>query len=580
MKLLFKSLAVTLILSLFIGSFIFGPPLLNESNVYKQFWTEFLIAGFSIVCILELWTKKSFKFSFNLLDAVIVLLLCNYILVVLYYNPNSLIRNPPIFYALIYFISKLALSNLKSSDLIFCKRFFFLIIPLVVLAHLGIVYLQLSGLSNILNRHSPYGSTFGNPDMLGAYLVTLLPFCLMQERSMKTIGYIACLLSLSTLLILQARSAIVAIYICGIVWIIVNKILKLRTIIIISVFSCILLFLLIIWHPDSVFGRFFVWFTSLKMIFVKPFGWGLNAFEKYYPEFQAGYVSSQESLPTILSPEVVHSPFNELLNIGVSTGIPGLMLYTLLLGLLFYHMKRLNDRLLYPILAFFIISLFYFPFKISPLVCLVIPLVAVASFRIKTRLQKELTGSFMKLIYMILLVLSLLLAIESVNNYNNYRRWQMAYSLSSKEDSILESEKLFSELYPDLLTNGRFLISYSDVKLLTGNYQDALHLLEEAKYYYCDITISLKLAKLYEKEGHYEKARKMYDLAINLAPRQMVATYEKILFLQKIEENAEAYNASIELLNRPISASSYADPYIIRNRLRRLVLDYERTNTK
>lgn len=578
MKFLSRGLAITCILILLSSSFLFGPPLLNECNYNKQYWIAFFIAVFSIVWILCLWFKKEpFNFQFNLLDAVIVLLLIDYSLVALCQKSTLLIRSVPFYYALYYFMSKLVLYNLEERDFEDSKQFFIIMVPFIILAHVAIIIIQRVGLSPLINSYSFVGSTFGNPDMLGAYLVALLPFCFIQKQSMRIFGYAVFLLSLTILILIQARSAILAITICGFVWLLLNKPMKLKTIITLSVLPVLLLILLIIWHPESVFGRFFIWFVSIQMITMKPLGWGLYAFDKHYPEFQASYLSANKDVANLISPEVVHSPFNEFINIGVTIGLIGLVLFIFLVGLIIHYGIKSKDQVFYPMLSFLIISLFYFPFKISPLVSLIIPLVALISIRSHNLLQRRLPEYCYKGGLVFIFLAASFLAVKSISEYTHYKQWQEAYSFSLKDDDIIKSKQLFSELYPAMKSDGRFLITYSNLKYRQGNYEDALQLLEEAETYFCDITLSLKLAKLYEKLGFYEKAEKKFDLAINLAPNNMTAAYEKILFYHNIGEYQKAYKASVELINKPVRRSSFADPFIIRSQLKKLILNYEQS---
>jgi hypothetical protein len=472
----------------------------------------------------------------------------------------------------------LVLSNLEERDFEYYRQFFLIIVPFVILIHISVITIQMLGFSPLIDSYSTVGSTFGNPDMLGAYLVALLPSCLIQKRSMRIFGYAVFILSIIILILIQARSAILAIVICGFVWLILNKPTKLKAIILSSVLSGLLLIVLIIWHPESVYGRFFIWFIATKMIIVRPFGWGLYAFDKHYPEFQASYLSTNKAVTNILSPEVVHSPFNEFLNVGVTIGIIGLILFIILVGLIFYYGIKSKDRVSYPVLAFLIISLSYFPFKISPLVTLIIPIVALISIRSHNLLQRRLPEYYFKIILAFLLVMVSFMAVKAISGYTSYNKWQEAYSYSLEDDGTIKSKQLFSELYPVLKMDGRFLITYSNLEYRQGHYVDALQLLEEAESYFCDITLSLKLAKLYEKLGFYEKAEKKFDLAINLAPNNLTAAYEKILFYQNIGEEQKAYKASVDLVNKPVIKSTFADPYIIRSQLKKLIMTYEQRN--
>ena len=112
-----------------------------------------------------------------------------------------------------------------------------------------------------------------------------------------------------------------------------------------------------------------------------------------------------------------------------------------------------------------------------------------------------------------------------------------------------------------------------------GEYAEALKLLEEARRYFCDVSLALKLARLYEQTGHFDQAEKHYDLAVNIAPQRFNAHFEKLLFLVRINEYKQAYQECIKLYNKPIQETAYADAYIIKKRVIEMIRQYEENGT-
>jgi hypothetical protein len=479
---------------------------------------------------------------------------------------------------LLYFTSVFIVRKSSNSESDNLKNSFLILALVTIVAHILIVVFQQIRIFPSLHGYFNNGSTFGNPDMLGSYFAVLLPFCFMLKGNWKRKGYIVFLISILLLVLIQARSAIFALILCGLLWLILNKRISKRLVIISFSIAVVLLVLLIYWHPESVYGRFFIWFISIKMIIQKPFGWGLFAFEKHYPEFQASYVSVNQNILKVINPDVVHSPFNEFLNVGVTLGIIGLLLYITLVILVFYYAIKSQSWLIYPIFIFFVISMFYFPFKIAPLLVLVVPLLSVISGRIKVASKKKLSVSG-KILFIPLILLSLFFVSSSVSKYKNYKNWQQAVMFLRKGD-LIESERMFSSLYPAMKENGRFLITYANLKYRQGHPGKALRLLKEAESYFCDKTLSLKFAKLYAELGMYEQAEEKFDLAINIAPNSFTAPYEKILFLEDIGEHERAYHESQDLVDKTIRSSVYADPIIIKSRLKRLIRNYELQNNE
>jgi len=417
---------------------------------------------------------------------------------------------------------------------------------------------------------SYWGGTFGNPDMFGSYLAVLMPFCLMQLRSFKIFGITVYFLSLVILILIQARTSLVAQLGCGLIWILLNLRNKLIVTLIIGTLSIVLIFLLITWHPESVFGRFFIWFVSIKMIILKPFGWGLFAFERDFPLFQASVLPEAESMMKLFTPEVVHSPFNEFLNMGVTIGVIPLVLFLVLCYIIFLNLVKMKAIIIYPMLALFIISLTYFPFKIAPIIVIIIPLIAYISHKDPNCLHLKFSRFYGTILLLLMFIASLALSMKTINTSRFFNRWQYCYSLMPSAESNLELEHIFVQLYPELRTEGRFLVTYSNYLIGMGKTYEGLELLEEATYYFCDITLYLHLAHLYEHLGFTTLAEEKYDLAMSLDPSKLKAAYEKVLFLQRTEQLNEAYLAILEILSRPLEDSVFADNYIIIKYLNKL----------
>ena len=562
----------------FFSSFLFAPTFLNGNVVIKQFGAELIISVFSILgCCAALIKKNLSEIKLNIIDLLVILLLFTYTgsLLIFKYSPDD--HSLPYYYVLLYFISVSIVH--KSDNTESFKKSFLILVLLTIVAHIVIVALQQIKILPPLHGYFNNGSTFGNPDMLGSYIAVLLPFCFMQKDKLKKAGYVVFLCSIILLVYVQARSALFAIILCGFLWFILNKGISKKQFILLFSIAVVVLGLLIFWHPESVYGRFFIWFISIKMIIQKPFWLGVMAFDKHYPEFQASYLSNNTGILNLINPDIVHSPFNEFLNVGVTLGITGLLIYLIAVALVFYYAVKSGSRMIYPLFIFFILSLFYFPFKISSLLVIVVPLFSVVSARSKPIITKKLPD-FGNYILIPVFMFSFYVAFNSVSHYRNYKSWQQAVLFFKDDGNLTKSEELFTALYPEMKENGRFLITYSNLKYKQGFPDKALALLEEAELYFCDIVLSLKLAKLYEELGMYEQAEDKFDLAINISPNNFTAPYEKILFLQNIGEHERAYFASLHLIDKPIRNSVYADPIIIKSRLRKLIDSYELQNSK
>ncbi len=234
-----------------------------------------------------------------------------------------------------------------------------------------------------------------------------------------------------------------------------------------------------------------------------------------------------------------------------------------------------NNKLVYPLLVFLIVSFTYFPFKITPLLILVIPVATLVSVQSKPVIKLFIPSAIKRLVVGLLLVISSILLIQHTAEFLEFKKWQNAVLFSKEENRASDSEKLFNELYPKMKTNGRFLITFSNLKYIQNDKKEAIKLLEQADNYFCDIVLSEKMAKLYQELGNYEKAEEKFILAENIAPDRFSTSYDRVLFYIDTHQNLKAYELCRDILDRPVKKQIYADPYIIKSKVRKIILAYE-----
>lgn len=450
------------------------------------------------------------------------------------------------------------------------------IVPVVILLHILICGLQLVHVIPSFHSYFSVGSTFGNPDVLGAYLSILLPFCYTRPKQ-RIFKYTVLLSGVILLLILQARTALVATIITGCLYLLLSGKITGKQLVKWLLFPFIAsVALLIWWHPTSVSGRLFIWFTASKMMVEKPMGWGLYAFEKHYPEFQSNYVATHR-ITDLFNPDLVHSPYNEFLNAGVTLGFAGLLLLILFALFMIIAAYRARTPFLYPICVFLIISLSYHPSKIIPLVIILILFIAIIlnSNRIKPICTINIRHKA------IVLIPVMAIAVLCVgNSWLSYNRWQAAVQNTQNEKHWNEANIQFEKIYPMMKGNGRFLITWADLQYKMGNTSGSLSLLKEAEHFFCDDIFLKNMAALYEETGQITEAKQALDKAVNIIPGAFNIAYERILFLQRTGEHQEAYREAIKLYNKPVKSSYYVDPFIIKSKLKTIIQSYQEEQIK
>lgn len=203
--------------------------------------------------------------------------------------------------------------------------------------------------------HGRIVATLGNPNFLGGYLATLLPFILFQNnRTSRLLIAFRAILSVGiviTIFFTQSRAAFLAVIVLGIVFLYrLFKRLSIPQKIILSfgIFLCIGVFTLKFQTVSSILTRGSFW--DNRVIIWK---YGVQAFLK--SPF-LGY--GQENFELILPPELfmkADNAHNIFLETAISSGIAGVLLF---LGIFYNSFKRAPYPVKLSLLAFLITAQF------------------------------------------------------------------------------------------------------------------------------------------------------------------------------------------------------------------------------
>lgn len=446
------------------------------------------------------------------------------------------------------------------------------IAPIVIMLHLLLCILQYLSIFPNFNSYFEIGSTFGNPDMLSAYLAVLLPFCYISNK-WKIFRIIVISLTVFLFFFLQARTAIVATvatillyYICRL------KISKMY--VVVGMLMLIIGFVFLVhWHSISVLGRFYIWIVALSMVVSKPFGWGPYAFEKYYPEYQSKFTIEHPEIANALNYDVVHSPYNEFLNVAVTIGVVGLIFYLLFTISVLIVAYKTKSLLLYPLLAFQFVSLSYFPFRIIPLTVIYIICCSIVIGTANALFRIRITYSFSRLKLLTFCVLIPVIICFSLGIFS-FGYWRKAVEQSSDIETYNQACESFEKSYPFLKNNGRFLISFAELKHKMDD-KTSLLLMEQANHYFSDVAFLHNLAVLYEQDGRIKEARQKYEIAINMSRNNIDILYSYIQFLQRIGDDEKVYQLSSQLRKKLMNSPSGFKNELILKRLNKLISSYE-----
>lgn len=564
---------IFLIILLVFPSLVISTGILNANVFIKSIMGFLFIDLISLIIFINLIINKNvIKVVLNTTDLILLFLLLS--IIISLGNNHHLY---PIITSIIYYVAVRLYLIDNNTEFNSILEKLILASPYIVCLNIIIIILQQLSLFPPLHKFFNNGSTFGNPDMLANYLSILVPFCFMRGRKSKWLfGFVVGILALVLFVYIQARSALFSLFLCLLLWLIMEKRINRKQIILSVVLIFFLLYGLVYLQPLSVVGRFFIWQMSVGMILKRPFGWGTNAFEKWLPEYQVSYFTSHPDTTGAMTSDIVHSPFNEFLNIGVTFGVFILFLYICLNFSVLRNALMYKSRLIYPLLIFTLLSLTYFIFKITPIILLMVPMVAAVSGSNKIQSAGFLFVKIRKPFLVIVIVASVFGISNTVTSYINFKKWQKAVVYSQNKENRQEAEKLFNFLYPKMIDNGRFLITFSNLKYVQGDNVLAIKLLEKADKCFCDIILATKMAGLYYELGFLEKAEEKFTLAENIAPDRFLSSYEKVLFYRRTKQDKKAYDLCKEIIKRPIKEQVFADPFIIKAKARRMISAYEK----
>ena len=516
----------------FLISFATASGELNENFYVKLFLFELI---FIIMFVWRTLQGKKVCDSNVLIGVSDILILCLLVIYLCFYIDmyNNIIENSIFLIYLLFYFSSRFWSGEKTVNILID------IVPLVIVFHLLFCALQYFSILPNYNSYFKIGSSFGNPDMLSAYLAVLLPFCYISDK-WKVFRIIVIVLTISLFFFLQARTAIATTVMTILLYYVCRMKVSRICILIGTVMLILGIVLLIHWHNISVLGRFYIWIVALSMMVTKPLGWGPYAFEKYYPEYQSKFTIEHPEIANALNYDIVHSPYNEFLNIAVTIGIVGLIFYLLFTVFVLITACRTKSLLLYPLLAFQFVSLSYFPFRIIPLTVIYIICCSIVIGAANAPFRVCIICSFSKLKMLAFCLLIPVIICFSLGVFS-FGYWRKAIEQSSSIETYSIACESFEKSFPFLKNNGRFLISYAELQYRMGNKQKTSLLMYRAEDYFSDIAFLHNLSMLYEEDGKICEAKRIMDLATNMSPSNINITFAQIQLLQRVGDVKQAY---------------------------------------
>ncbi|WP_214073567.1 O-antigen ligase family protein [Mucilaginibacter sp. dw_454] len=317
---------------------------------------------------------------------------------------------------------------------------------------------------------------------------------------------------------------------------------------------------LLICKKNSALGRVFIWELSAKHAFGSPIvGIGYGEFPKHYQDWQLSYfLSPDANQKNIAFADLPNNCFNEVLQIFIELGAAGLFCFLLICYLVCQARPKSNQSpvrtLKVSLCALLVFSLFSYPLHSLPILSFgIIFLAAISTFGLSS--QKVLIkGVYGRLLLAIVFFWSAYAVAFSKQNNEAIATWNSAKKTESAHQS--GALNLYGKAYPQLKTNGLFLLDYGMSLFYNHKYRECIGVLHKSSLLLPSTEPILFAARSYQELGDLNDAESLYYQALNSIPSRLAPKYLLLkLYLLK-RDTANARNLCINMIGSGEKAPS------------------------
>jgi tetratricopeptide (TPR) repeat protein len=327
---------------------------------------------------------------------------------------------------------------------------------------------------------------------------------------------------------------------------------------------------------DSASGRAFTWKIAAQTIMEHPWGIGLGNFGGAYGDAQAAYFASGAGAEWEKHvAEGVEYAFNEYLQICIEAGIiPFIIFVAFAVYTLSSGIRKRNYIPAGALVSLLIFASMSYPFNVLPFVIAFVFLSALCMAdnnnnntdgdKAKKPYPKFVIWAFLVTFPLSVVLLSSASSPDSQSsifnfqlNYVAYKQWkttQVLYGMSLHREAAEE----FSEQYPYLQGEIKFLFEYAQSLSKSEQYEKSNEVLGKAIQISCDPMLYNVMGKNYQALKQYGLAEQCFQKSINLVPNRLYPHYllAKLYHEMGLKDKAEAETNIV--LNKPPKVESMA----------------------
>lgn len=543
-----------------------------ETDINGQYQAVLIvIAGFTIIAILNIFSKALDHFQFKTQFIITSLLLF------LVFSDKYTLGNE--YWAVLCSVSLLFVC-LLFLPLKIITAFPYLLLALL-LTQIGIAFKQMDGFDFNTDNMNVQGS-LQNSGVFSCYLVIHLPLLywmafqqpvLISGKAGRWLNWLKtlCFIILTSFIayisyINQSRSAIIGITTAVIshlffrkgkelkIWF---KIIPLRLkfilfsiILIATVGSAWYLFFL---KKASAMGRVMKWeiagnhFTDHLLS-----GTGIGRFTWYYPQWQAEYFATNSHPPEAyyLSAGESYIIFNEYLQLFQTVGLVGTSCFIVLLYWFFRLRSRESPELLSAIkitvVTLLATGLTTYVLHVNCLLSLLAMCFAVAA---------KITQRSFAFIHKPMMQIAICL-LPLYLTFNIYQQWRAVGFLEIVRTQANSEHQVWKELKKQLQTDGKFLTVYGKWLLENNEPELAVTTLETAKTYFISRSTMAYLSSAYEHTSKFNSAIKSREWIANYLPNRFIPKYELLQLYRRTGDTFKLNKLANTIINMPVKIPS------------------------
>lgn len=315
---------------------------------------------------------------------------------------------------------------------------------------------------------------------------------------------------------------------------------------------------------DSSNGRLLIWQVSSGIVADSPItGVGYDRFKACYMDKQAAYFEKSPDSPQAMVAGDTAYCFNEFIQHTVENGVIGLILMVCFLIYLFSISNKSCKEELWiakaGLLSIVIFAMFSYPAQILPIkICMILYVAYIVTMSDRKKTISLHRDKYIKVAFGALIIGVVFTGTKVLSSYYMaWKSWSAADRLAKMKNYAAGVEE-DTKAWPLLRHNGDFLIHYGKMLTLTGEYRQAVNVLNRAILYSPNTIGYTTLGDAYGSLGKIEKAEQAYLKAWYMNPGRF---YPKYLLAKLYEENGrmeEAVAIAEDLLKKEIKVESTA----------------------